>query len=311
MTGRIIRCFAAIPIACAVLAILAGVTARAQQRLAGFDLVLVDLDGGRKVLGRLPPSVFAPRLSPDGKRVAFETRDRTGTDGARLWIADVSNLAGRQPLPNPVGPIDWAPMWTLDGERLVFIVSNERGDAVYWRRADGTGTPEHLLDARSGEGWMPGGQQMRFLTLKEEGGNRDYDIALFDTSSRIVTPLVGLAGSAQHSSAVSPDGRWLAYASNETGRYELWLEPLPRTGARYQITREGGGHPLWSPDGRSLYFDRGQQLFTLAVNLAAPASSGDPVPLPIKGFAQGEYRRQFDLMPNGREFIMMFPVVTQ
>jgi Tol biopolymer transport system component len=309
ITGRILRCAIAATLASAALAIVAGAAARAQQRLPGFDLVLVDLDGGKTILGRLPPSVFAPRLSPDGKRVAFETRDRSGADGARLWIADLSNLAGRQPLPNPVGPIDWAPMWTLDSERLVFIVSNERGDAVYWRRADGTGTPEHLLDARSAEGWMPGGRQMRFLTLKEEGGNRDYDIALFDTSSRTVTPLVGLAGSAQHSSAVSPDGRWLAYASNETGRYELWLEPLPRTGARYQITRDGGGHPLWLPDGRSLYFDRGQQLFTLAVNLAAPASSGDPVPLPIKGFAQGEYRRQFDLMPNGTQFLMLFPIL--
>jgi eukaryotic-like serine/threonine-protein kinase len=311
MTGRIIRCFAAIMIACAVLAIVAGVTARAQQRLAGFDLVIVDLDGAKRVLGRLPPSVFAPRLSPDGTRVAFETRDRSGPDGARLWIADVSDLAGRRPVPNPVGPVDWAPLWTLDGERLVFIVSNERGDAVYWRRADGADTPEHLLDARSAEGWMPGGKQMRFLTLKEESGSRDYDIALIDVSSRTVTPLVGLPGSAQHSSAVSPDGRWLAYASNETGRYELWLEPLPRTGARYQITRDGGGHPLWLPDGRSLYFDRGQQLFTLALNLAAPASSGDPVPLPIQGFAQGEYRRQFDVMPNGREFVMLFPVAAE
>ena len=100
-------------------------------------------------------------------------------------------------------------------------------------------------------------------------------------------------------------------ASNETGRYEVWLEPLPRTGARYQITRDGGGHPVWLPDGHSIYFDRGQQLFRLAVNLATPSSSGDPVALPIKGFAQGEYRRQFDLLPNGREFVMMFPVMSQ
>ena len=308
MSGRIIRSSVATIIGCLVTAIAAGTAVRA-QRLVGFDLVLVDVDGATKVLGRLPTSVFAPRLSPDGTRVAFETRDRSGPDGARLWIADLSDLAGRRAVPNPVGPVDWAPMWSLDGERLVFIVSNERGDAIYVRRADGSGTPEHLLDARSAEGWMPDGKQMRFLTLREEGGNRDYDISLLDMSSRTVTPLVGLPGSAQHSSAVSPDGRWLAYASNETGRYEVWLEPLPRTGARYQITRDGGGHPVWLPDGQSIYFDRGQQLFRLAVNLATPSSSGDPVALPIKGFAQGEYRRQFDLLPNGREFIMMFPIL--
>ena len=158
---------------------------------------------------------------------------------------------------------------------------------------------------------MPGGTHMRFLTLKEQGGNRDYDIALLDMSSRTNAPLVGLPGSAQHSSAVSPDGRWLAYASNETGRYEVWLEPLPRTGARHQVTRDGGSHPLWLPDGRSLYFDRAQQMFQLTLNPAAPSSGGDAIPLPIRGFAQGEYRRQFELMPNGRQFLMPFPAMAE
>src|SRR5262245_66529664 len=115
-------------------------------------------------------------------------------------------------------------------------------------------------------------------------------------SSRSVRPLVGSPGSAQHSSAVSPDGRWLAYASNETGRYELWLEPLPRTGMRYHITRDGGSHPLWLPDGRSLYFDRGQQMFQLTLDLAVPASSGDPVPFPINGFVVGEFQPRLDLL---------------
>ena len=199
-------------------------------------------------------------------------------------------------------------MWTPDGERLVFIVSSERGDAIQWRRADGTGTAEHLIDARAAEGWMPGGSQLRFLTLKE---NRDYGIALLDMSSRAITPVIDLPGSAQHSSAVSPDGRWMAYASNETGRYEVWLEPLPRTGARYQLTRGGGSHPLWLPDGRSLYFDRDHQMFRLAVNVSDPSSTSEPVGLPIKGFVQAEYRRQFDLLANGRQFLMLFPASPQ
>ena len=93
---------------------------------AGFELALVDVDGTKKVLGQLPPTVYAPRISPDGKRVAFETRDLSGPDGPRLWTADLSNIAGRQPLPLVAGAINWAPMWTPDGERLVFIVSGDR-----------------------------------------------------------------------------------------------------------------------------------------------------------------------------------------
>lgn len=294
----------------ALTTLLSGGLARAQAP-AGYELALVNVDGTKTVVGQLPPSVYAPRVSPDGKRIAFETRDLTGPDGPRLWTADLANLAGRQPLPLTSGAINWAPMWTLDGERLVFIVSGPKGDAVYQRLADGTGTAEHLIDTRAAEGWMPGGTHLRFLTLKEAGGGRDYGISLLDLASRKATPLIDRPGSAQHSSALSPDGRWMAYASNETGRYEVWLEPFPRSGARLQLTRGGGSHPLWAPDGLSLYFDRDHQMFQLAVNTQDVASIGEPTPLPIKGFAQAEYRRQFDLMPNGREFLMLFPTTVR
>jgi Tol biopolymer transport system component len=301
MTGRTVRS-GVVLVTLAVL--LAGDGARAQMP-SGFELTLVGIDGTKKVLGQLPATVYAPRVSPDGTRVAFETRDQSGPDGPRLWTAELSNVAGRKPLPLVAGPINWAPMWTPDGQRLVFIVSSERGDAVYWRRADGTGEAEHLIDTRSAEGWSAGGSQMRFLTLK---ANRDYGISVFDMASQAVTRLVDLPGSAQHSSSVSPDGKWMAYASNETGRYEVWIEPLPRSGARLQVTRDGGSHPLWAPDGLSLYFDRNHQIYRLLVNTQDMASLGEPAPLPIEGFAQAEYRRQFDLMPDGRQFLVLFPL---
>jgi Tol biopolymer transport system component len=292
-------------LALALAVLLTGIVARGQAPV-GFELALVAQDGAKKVLGQLPPTVYAPRISPDGKRIAFETRDLTGPDGPRLWTAEMSNVAGRKPLSLVVGQINWAPMWTPDGERLVFIVSGaDRPDAVYWRRADGTGDAEHLIDTRSGEGWNAGGSQMRFLTLT---GTRDYGISLFDMKSRSVTRLVDFPGSAQHSSAMSPDGKWMAYASNETGRYEVWIEPSPRSGARLQVTRDGGSHPLWAPDGQTLYFDRDHQIFRLAVNTQDMASIGEPTALPIKGFAQAEYRRQFDLMPDGRQFLVLFPL---
>jgi Tol biopolymer transport system component len=241
-----IRCIVRAAASAVALLTLAGNNAALAQTPAGFELALIDVDGGKTVLGDLPPSTYAPRASPDGKRVAFETRDAAGPDGARLWTADMANIAERQPLPLVVGPINWAPMWTLDGKRLVFIVSGDRPDAIYWRRADGTGDAEHLIDTRAGEGWIGDGTQLRFLSLT---GNGDYGIALLDMKSREVTRVIDLPGSAQHSSNMSPDGKWMAYASNETGRYEVWIEPFPRTGTRHQVTRDGGSHPLWLPDG--------------------------------------------------------------
>ena len=284
--------------------ILLGVIGALSQGLKGFELTLVDLEGKRTVLGTLPASVYAPRISPDGTRVAFETRDPGGPDGARLWTAPLQSIEDRKPLPLVVGPVNWAPMWTPDGQRLVFIVSGDRPDAIYWRRADGTGEAEHLIDTRSGEGWTADGKQLRFLTLT---GNRDYGISLLDMASRRVTPVIDLPGSAQHSSNMSPDGKWMAYTSNETGRYEVWIEPFPQTGARHQVTRDGGSHPMWRPDGAALYFDRDNQLFQLTVNAKDMAAINTPTPLPIKGFAQAEYRRQFDLMPDGRRFLVLFP----
>lgn len=291
----------------ALVTLLGGVT-RAQAP-AGYELALVNVDGTKQVLGQLPPTVYAPRISPDGKRVAFETRDLPGApDGPRLWTADLSNIAARKVLPLVGGAINWAPMWTPDGQRLVFIVSSQSGDAVYSRRADGSGEAEHLIDTRAAEGWIAGGAQMRFLTLKESAGNRDYGIAVFDMSSHKVTPIIDLPNSAQHSSAVSPDGKWMAYASNETGRYEVWIEPYPQTGMRFQVTRDGGSHPMWLPDGQALYFDRDHQMFRLPLNTKDMSTRVEPTPLPIKGFAQAEYRRQFDLMPDGRQFLVLFPL---
>jgi len=302
MTGRRVHRWFVLAL---TLAVIVGSRGAGGQAPSGFELTLVDVDGTKKVLGQLPPSVFAPRLSPDARRVAFETRDPSSPDGARLWTADLSNIAGRRPLPLVVGPVNWAPIWTPDADHLVFIVSGERPDAVYRRRVDGTGDAEHLLDTRSAEGWVSGGAQLRFLSLV---GNRDYGISLFDIASRKTTTFIDLAGSAQHSSAMSPDGKWMAYASNETGRYEVWIEPFPRTGARQQVTHDGGAHPMWQPDGQALYFDRDHQIFRLAVNTRDLSARVEPTPLPIKGFAQGEYRRQFDLMPDGRQFLMLFPV---
>ena len=292
---------------CVSLALVLGAAALRAQAPAAFELALVDVDGTKQVIGTLPPSTYAPRIAPDGKRIAFETRDPKSPEGAHIWVTELSNLVAKRAVPGTGALLDWAPTWSLDGERLVFIKSNQGSDAIYWRRADGAGDAEHLVDARAAEGWMPGGKQLRFLTLKESGGVRDYGIALLDIASHAVTPVVDLPGSAQHSSAVSPDGRWMAYASNETGRYEVWLEPLPQTGARHQLTREGGSHPLWLPDGRALYFDRDHRMFRLAFNPSSPSASNEPVALPITGFAQAEYRRQFDVLSNGRQFLMLFP----
>ncbi len=284
----------------------------AEQMPTAFELALVDMKGNRKVLGTLPASVFAPRISPDGKQVAFELADpspapSTGPQTVRLYVAELKNIAQRRALPlTTSGTQNWAPIWSPDGRRLVYLVSGEKPDALYWRLADGQGEAEHLIDARAAEGMYQNGRQLSFITLT---GNRDYGVSLLDITTKQITPLVDYPLSEQHSSRIAPDGRWFAYVSNETGRQEVWLEPLPQTGKRYQLTKTGGRHPEWSPNGRNLYFDQGGQLFRVEIFTGAQVPKvGDAVALPIRGFQQGDLRRQYDLMPDGRSFVMLFPI---
>lgn len=278
---------------------------------ASFELALVDMQGQKKVLGTLPNSVFAPRLSPDGARVAFELSDAPAANQPqtrRLYVADLDQLDKRRALQLTITTtLNGAPVWSPDGDWIMFLASGNGSDALYKQHSDGYIQPLYVIDGRAAEGWYKGGS-LAFITLKD---SHDYGISLLDLNTKKVTVLVDTPGSAQHSSRISPDGRWLAYASDETGRFEVWLEPLPQTGKRFQLTREGGRHPVWSPDGRTLYFDQDGKMWRMEVTLdAANSRASEPTALPISGFQQGEARRQFDLTPDGKAFLMLFPLRT-
>jgi Tol biopolymer transport system component len=282
------------------------------QTPAGYELALVDTRGNKQVLGRLPASVYAPRVSPDGEKVAFELADPAATDPAaprKLWVAELEQLDKRHALPQVGTTSNMAPVWTEDGERLVFQVAGngvDVPDALYWRRVDGKGDAEKLADGRAAEDAYGNGKQLSFLTLS---GERDYGISTLDLATKAATKLVDLPNSEQHSGNISPDGKWIVYTSTETGTQQLWLEPLPQTGQRHRITDKGGQHPVWSPDGAVVFFDQGGQIYKMFVFLdKAKPQTSEPEALPIKGFQQGDLRRQFDLMPETFQFLMLFPL---
>jgi Tol biopolymer transport system component len=272
-----------------------------------FELALVDMQGQKKVLGTLPASVFAPRLSPDGTRVAFELAEDGGPpQNSRLYVAELDKLDKRRALQLTVTTArNLAPVWSADSDWIAFLALGNAMDALYWERSDGSAQPVYLVDGRAPEGLSKEG----VLTYITRTGDHDYGISQLDTHTRKSSRLIDVPGSAQHSSRISPDGRWIAYASDETGRQEIWLEPLPTTGKRFQITRQGGRHPLWSPDGRTVYFDQDGRMFRVDVALGVEtATAANPVALPISGFQQGDLRRQFDLTPDGKAFLMLFPL---
>lgn len=283
-----------------------GIAQAAEPPRPGFELALVDMQGQKTVLGTLPASVFAPRISPDGTRVAFELAEEGGPpDNSRLYVAELDKLDKRRPLQLTVTTArNLAPVWSADNDWIAFLATGNAQDAIFWERSDGSAQPIYLVDGRAPEGLSKEG----ILTFITRTGDHDYGISQFDTHTKKLTRLIDVPGSAQHSSRISPDGRWIAYASDETGRQEIWLEPLPTTGKRFQLTRQGGRHPLWSPNGQALYFDQDGKMFRMDVILGVETpNAANPVALPISGFQQGDLRRQFDLTPDGKAFLMLFP----
>jgi serine/threonine-protein kinase len=269
----------------------------AQRGIPNIQLVLVDRIGTRTPVGPLPGATFAPRISPDGLEVVFDTQD----DGC-IWIAKLSDVTAKRQLPSE--GFNRGPMWSGDGKRILYITDDQNQEALFWRPADGTGKPELLTKpARAPESWSPRSPGLSFITLGAAG---DYDVWTFSLSDKRRTAFADLPGSPQHSSHYSPDGRWIAYVSGETGRLEVYVRPAVGTAAPVQVSKSGGGHPLWSPNQQELYFDNGGQMFVAAIKTEPSFTASTPVALPITGFIQGPLRRQYDLMPDGKHFLMMF-----
>ena len=250
----------------------------------------VDRAGRVEILGEAPRLAFAPRVSADGRRIVYDWAGRT------LWVTELANLAAVRPLPGLAGAR--FPVWDGDGTRIFYVAES----GLFFTRADGSGYSRSPLQqaARAAESWSSVNDGLTFIMLTGD----DYDIWFYSMADRRATPVVALSGSAQLGSAFSPDGRWLAYESDESGEFQIHLQPFPPTAASYQVTREGGRRPMWSHDGGELYFDDGERLFVVSLRTVPSFSVGTPVALPITGFVQGDARRQYDLLPDGR-FLMV------
>jgi len=218
-------------------------TGQAQSRIAVFDR------RGREARTIADGAAFRqPRLSPDGQRVAAEKID-TERNTADLWVFGVSGGSAVR-LTSAEAP-DVRPVWSPDGSRIAF--SSKRGTAydIYMKTVD-SAESERLLVQVPGdkilEDWSPDGKYL-VGTLLRSG------LWILPVSGREEPRLVRADGRAEGWQAeFSPDGHWLAYMSQESGTPEVYVEPFPATGARWQISPRGGAEPHWRGDGKELFF---------------------------------------------------------
>jgi Tol biopolymer transport system component len=269
---------------------LAGIGAIAQTP-ESWQLVLVDRAGATKPLGRLPPTTFAPRLSPDGQQVVFDSQ------GA-IWIAALNALGSPRRVATGAFPL-----WSSDGSRVVFVAGNAETLQMFSQAADGTGQPELLVtDVRAPESWSAAAQVLSYITLK---GGTNYDVFGYSLRDRASTPIAARPDAIEMSSRLSPDGRWIAYEYAEAGPRDIIVEPFPQNGLRVRVAQ--GRRPVWSPDGKEIFFDRDDaRLYAVPIALGSSPTVGTVTPLPIKGFMQGTGRRMYDITPDGKQFLMLF-----
>ena len=216
-------------------------------------LVWVDRDGPDEPLNSPPGAYIWPRVSLDGNRVAV---GMLGPEVSDVWTSDVAR--GTLVLLTPDPADDLFPLWTRDGERVVFNSRREpRG--LFWKAADGSGPAEPLLvgeDALLPEfvvpyDWSPDGSELIFNYVSPDTG---FDIGVLSMEGeRSWRPLRNSAAS-DTNPALSPHGAWIAYGSNETGQPEVYVERYPDLGGRQQVSTGGGRHVVWSPDGSELFY---------------------------------------------------------
>jgi len=250
------------------------------------ELVLLDRTGkAEKVTPAIHP-YGQPALSPDG-RFVLATLETSTFD---IWMLDrrrdtISKVT--------FGADDNNPVWSPDGKRFAYVSTKTGINQIYIHNVE-TGATEQLTtstDFKDLDDWLPDGSA---LVIERRYKDREMDIELLTLADKKMTGLVAEPHN-QFSSRVSPDGRWLVYASNESGRSEVYLRAL-RGGPKMQISREGGSAPRWGVGGREIFFANKEKVISVALRFTPELEAGKPVEV----FADGRAWNGYEVIPDGR-----------
>ena len=265
--------------------------------------VWVDRQGMEQPIEGLPPRAYLmARISPDGTRIAFDVRDQAYD----IWSWD---LRYRTLTPVTVDAAqDMFPVWTPDGKRIVFSSSRAGSPALYSQAADGSGEVQKLAAGASNLLPLtisPDGQRLVFRD--NDGRSAGPDLGLLSLESKTASVLLGAAEYAEDNASISPDGRWIAYESSESGRREVYVRPFPDVGSgRIPISSGGGTKPLFAPNGRELfYFDSASgYMLAVPVKTSGEFTRGAPARLfPARYFFT--QARNYDVTSDGQRFLML------
>jgi len=263
------------------------------------DLVIVDRQGKTRPITDERRDYWRPRISPDGLRVAVEVFDG---QAQHIWVVSLETGVSTQVTFEGINNV--FPVWTRDGESVIFNAIREGTRKIYRKAVGGSGETEAL----GAEGETVPTDLSREGTLLFSLGEQTAERAIWTLSldDRKAAEILQTAAQ-EHHAMFSPDARWLAYASNASGRHEIYVRPYPIVPGTERRVSEGGGlGPVWAPDGSALYYRSATSL------MVAPTPLGP-------GFVPGRSRAlfsterfrfsgntpAFDIHPDGKQFVMV------
>jgi serine/threonine-protein kinase len=271
------------------------------------ELVISDLQGKPGTVLGTPRAYSFPRFSPDGKRIAVSIAAGGSVD---VWLYDMASKTMSRVTHD--GTRNDRAEWTPDGKRLLFSsIGRKQLTALWMQNADLSGQPQ-LVEGTKGEQVLEGllSPDAQTLLFRSTAPQHPHDIWYRRLSGDTTRKPLATGPSSEYAPRFSPDGRWVAYGSNRDGVSQIYVEPFPPTGAHHQVTDDGGVAPLWSPDGRRIYYANSNRIFAAAVQ-RAPTFAVLSRQEVIGG---GQYslaspvHAPWDLAPDGKHLLLLRPM---
>ena len=266
------------------------------MQAAQLKLVWVDRKGIEQPVNAPPHTYVLPRISPDGRHVAAGIEEKD----AQIWVYDVD----RDTLTRLTfeGNANLDPIWTPDGKRITF---KGAGNGLFWQPADGSGPAESLTSSPMSSNnvpgsWSPDGTELVFT--QDTATRNIWILPRKDGKPRVFVQ----SPSYETAPRFSPDGHWIAYDSNDSGRDEIFVRPYPGPGGKWQISTDGGTEPVWNPKGGELFYRTGNKMMAVEITTQPGFAAGKP-----KMLFEGTYvptPRSFpdyDVSPDGQHFLML------
>lgn len=301
-----------------------GTLVYAQARDYKYSVVMVDRAGAVRPLPIPAGDYWDPRLSPSGRFLLVSVKQ--GGLEQSLWLYDLARESATRLTSTQVDGMaptssDMAPTWSPDSGVLVFTRGHLMGGTtLMWMPTDASAEPQKLYEFPKGfvaaTSWSRDAKRLALVEYELGGDKLQVSMlpvlytpasaahrAVLQAAGQLVT-LANASGQAWQA-MLSPDARWIAYTSDESGRNEVYVRAANAGGGRWQVSSDGGLQPHWSVDGKELYYRNGDKMMVASVVTRPAFSSGRPRVLFEDSFQLGGAVNDYDLTPDGREFLML------